>query len=344
MPGKRPIQKDVARLAGVSTGTVSLVLNNKAGGDVPISHETKQKVLQAAEQLGYTLNPVAQMLARGRNNVIGVFTYENEFPYEQEDRHHPFLIGIEREASRQNYDILLLTNHSGKKGHHIYANGVNRLRLADGAIILGAYPDRGEVKRLIAEDYPFVFIGRREIPGYQINWVVNDYIAASYDAARHLLDLGHRHIGIPVYRPDAEATEDKLAGCQRAIDEVEDSRLHLLADNCLDDPGRLVQQLDHHNITALICHDMHLFGNVFALLESQGIHVPHDVSMVALEDGDGQISCVIPPTYVRLSKQRIGEHAVRILLDRLQEDMERPQQIRIPCDLILGETTKALSG
>ena len=211
--------------------------------------------------------------------------------------------------------------------------------MADGAIILGAYPDRAELKRLIAENYPFVFIGRREIPGYQIDWVVNDYGSASYKATRHLLDLGHRNIGIPNFRPDVEATEDKLIGCQRAVDEEIGSRLSLLADACLSDPKQLVQQIAQLDLTALICHDMHMFSHVMDMLESQNIHIPDDISIVALEDGDGRIPCAVPPTHVRLSKQRIGENAVRILVNRLKGEVDRPQQIRIPCDLIVGETT-----
>ena len=80
MSSKRPTQKDVAKLAHVSRGTVSLVLNNQSGGRVPISEETQQRVLQAAKKLGYAPNPIAQMLARGANRIIGVFTYEPGLP------------------------------------------------------------------------------------------------------------------------------------------------------------------------------------------------------------------------------------------------------------------------
>lgn len=339
MPSKRPTQKDVARLAGVSTGTVSLVLNNKAAGSVPISEETRRKVFQAAEQLGYTLNPLAQMLARGTNNIIAVFTYETDFPYEQEDHHHPFLLGIEREASQQDYDVLLLTNHSHEEGHQIYTGGVNRLRMADGAVLLGVYPDRAELKRLVEEKYPFVFIGRREIPGYQIDWVVNDYITASHNATRHLLDLGHRSLGLIGFRSDTETAEDRLYGCQQALNEEPDAAMILLEENCLTNPAELIQQINTQSVTGLLCHDMHVYHQVMEILKQAGIRVPQDLSLVALEDGDGQVSLERQPTHVRLSKQRIGEHAIRILVNRLKGVTDEPQQVRIPCELIIGDTT-----
>src|SRR5690606_5785524 len=105
MKTKRPTQQDVARLAGVSRGTVSMVINGMTGGRIPISEETRRKVLDAMEQLGYAPNPAAQILAGGRNRLIGVFTYEPFFPYEQDNFYYPFLLGIERQASYEGYNL-----------------------------------------------------------------------------------------------------------------------------------------------------------------------------------------------------------------------------------------------
>ena len=162
---KRPRIKDVARVAGVSEGTVSVVLNDRVGENVRVSEKTQQKIWDAVSELGYVANPVAQNLAGGQNHIIAVFTFEAIFPIDVSSFYYPFLIGIELEADRQGYDLLLITGStdsvSGKR--RIYENNVNRLSRADGAILLG-HGDKQEVYRLLDEDFPFVYVGRRASP------------------------------------------------------------------------------------------------------------------------------------------------------------------------------------
>jgi len=84
MKSKRPTQADVAQRAGVCRGTVSLVLN-QSEGRVPISQETRERMLAAANTLGYLPNPVAQMLARGRNSIISFCAFDEAFPHTPAD-------------------------------------------------------------------------------------------------------------------------------------------------------------------------------------------------------------------------------------------------------------------
>ena len=342
MSSKRPTQKDVAKLAHVSRGTVSLVLNNQSGGRVPISEETQQRVLHAAKELGYAPNPVAQMLARGTNRIIGVFTYERDFPYEEEADHHPYLIGIEHEASQQDYNVLLFTRHRTTGQHHIYNESMNSLRLADGAILLGSSPDRDELKRLAREDYSFVYIGRREVPGCDIDWVVGDYAAGSYEATRHLIELGHRRLGFVGYTPDTEASHDKLTGCQQAADETEGAELIVLPDVDLTQPDQLKSILNQHNVTALICREMWIFSSVLRLLEEIPVRLPEDISMLSLTAGNAGIMSTHQPTQLRIHRREIGKLAVRTLIARLDGTAQAPKQIRVPCELVIGNTTASI--
>ncbi|HEX2037918.1 MAG TPA: LacI family DNA-binding transcriptional regulator, partial [Chloroflexota bacterium] len=217
---RRPTQEDVARLAGVSRATVSLVLNGRTAGRVAISEKTRERVWRALRQVGYAPNAAAQMLARGRNQLLGIFTYEAEFPYEAGNLYYAFLLGIEREASRRGFNCLLFTrNRANPGGRHgggagIYHGDVNTLSLADGSILLGASPDRDELRRLYEERYPFVYIGRREVAGCEIEWVVNDYAAGCEAAVRHLVSLGHRKVALTGGDRKAEAYRDRLAGCR----------------------------------------------------------------------------------------------------------------------------------
>jgi LacI family transcriptional regulator len=101
---KRPTQVDVARVAGVSRATVSYVLNGQTDGRVPISGETRQRVLRAIAELGYEPDARAQSLRSGGTRTIGLIIPNIRNPHFWE-----FAEGVEREARGQNY-LLLLSN------------------------------------------------------------------------------------------------------------------------------------------------------------------------------------------------------------------------------------------
>lgn len=339
MPARRPTQADVARLAGVSRSTVSIVLNGSDGGRIRISPGTRQRVLDSLRKLGYAPNAAAQMLARGRNQLIGVFTYEPYFPYEAEDFYYPFLLGIEREASRQGYNLLLVTRNRIAGRYSIYQDGTNSLSLADGAILLGPHPDRAELCRLAAEGYPFVYIGRREVPGCAIDWVASDYTAASRVATRHLLDLGHRRLALAARDANTEAYVDKRAGCVQAIDGVSDAVLWELSPDGLTTPDQLRDELGGHGVTALICADSATLQTVGPFLRALSIRIPEELSLVLLTDGQADLLPGVRLTEVRLNRPIVGETAVRLLIDRLNGTAAGPQHARVPCDFVVGDTT-----
>jgi len=339
MAGKRTTQADVARLAGVSRATVSLVLNPGSSSRVPISDETRQRVLRAVHELGYTPNPVAQMLAGGRNNLIGVFVYLREFPIEQQDFFYYYLLGIERGAQAANYNLVLFTGSPTPGNRHIYLNGQNSLNLAAGSILLGGEPDRDELCNLMQEGYPFVYIGRREVSGCQIDWVTNDYKQGSFEAARHLIDLGHKQIGIVGLQIHLESHVDRLAGCQMAADQAGDVTLTVLDVDERSRPGCLLQAIRSQGITALICHDDHSIEAVTPILDGAGFRAPGDLSVVLLSPADHVGNTLQNPTRVEFDRAAVGEAAVHMLVARLKGGCVGPQQLVLPCTFVVGSTT-----
>ncbi len=339
MSNRTPKQADVAKLAGVSTGTVSRVMNGKHDHGIPISEDTRQRVLEAAAQLGYTANPVAQMLARGQNNLIGVFTYEATFPSEQADVFFPYLLGVQEEAGKQGFDVLLFT-HSQQGGvKEIYENGANSLRLADGSVLLGVHPDYQELERLLDEGYPFVFIGRRTLSGYDLDWVVNDYAAGSETATLHLLNLGHRRIGLIQGHPEHIHIQDMRHGCQRAVSRFADAQLFEMKSDTLD-PETLNQMIETHHLTALICTERGAYEQLMFSLSQLGFQLPADMSVITLDpiDRDGGIH---EATRLWLDRHSVGREAVRLLIERLANPAIPAQHILVPCVFEVGKTTAA---
>ncbi len=337
MSNRTPKQADVAKLAGVSTGTVSRVMNGKSGRGIPISEDTRQRVLDAAAQIGYTANPVAQMLARGQNDLIGVFTYEATFPSEQADVFFPYLLGIQEEAGRQGYDVLLFTHSQPGTVKEIYENGANSLRLADGSVLLGVHPDYEELKRLLDEGYPFIFIGRRSLSGYDLDWVVNDYVTGSEEATRHLLDLGHRRMGIVQGHPELIHSQDMLRGSRLAVSKFDDAQLFEMASDMLN-PEAISRAIENQRLTALISADRGNFEQLMFSLSQLGFRVPKDISVIALDsiDQDGGIH---EATRLWLDRHSVGTEAVRLLIERLAHPGQSAQHILVPCIFTVGKTT-----
>lgn len=339
MASRRPTQSDVARLAGVSRGTVSLVLNERTNGPVPISDATRDKVLAAARQLGYAPNPVAQMLVHGSNRLIGIFSYETVFPYDKNDFFFPYLSGIQQEASEQDFNVLLFTRNHNRSKPHIYHNGMNMLRLADGSILLGANPDRGELRQLVEEGYPFVYIGRREVPGCEISWVANDYKHGSAQATRHLLELGHERLGFVGPEPSFEPQEDKLAGCRQTLMETGRGELVVLPE-CPPEAGEvLIHAIETHHLTALLCDSHKTFIESLHILQKHGLSVPDDCSVVCLTTVEHSQPFQLKPTFVQLNRHMLGITATQLLTRQIAGDNTPPHQAIIPCELVIGETT-----
>lgn len=336
MKSKRPTQTDVAQRAGVSRGTVSLVLN-QTEGRVPISRETQERVLAAAKALGYSPNPVAQMLARGRNYIIGFFTFDDTFPYTTADFYNPYLVGVEREAGTQGYNVLLFTRNQVKTPREIYRDGMNSLLLADGVILIGNDPDSTILRQLANEDYPFVLLGTCDMPHNEFDSVESDHEPASYEAVHHLLELGHRQLGFLVEDLGLSHHRERLAGSERAAGEVSDAQLTRLTKQDLATVEAFQAKIQPNDITALICADRSLFMPLINLIQEIPLKIPENLSLVFLSDTWGVP--FINPTRVRLNRDQAGQVAVQRLVKRLEGDLSGYQQIRIPCEFIIGTTT-----
>ncbi len=334
---KRPTQEDVARLAGVSRGTVSLVLNN-VQSRVVISRETRERVIAAARELQYSPNPVAQMLARGTNRIIGFFTFEDTFPFSPADFYYPYLLGIQREAGKQDYNVILFTRNQGTLSRRIFTDGMNSLRLADGVVLVGNYPDPAELRRLADEDYPFVLIGRCSLPQDAIDTVVNDHTPASYQATQHLIQLNHRRLGFLVDDLNLEHHQERLTGCQRAVQEAGNVELTILNRHDLQSQAHLLTALRRNKITALICGDRTLSTPALRLIQRLQLHIPEDLSLIFLVSSTWKLPFA-NPTRVSFNPELVGRVAVQRLVKRITGSIDSYQQLRVPCKFIAGETT-----
>ncbi len=331
----RLTQRDIARLAGVSQPTVSLVLNNRADATARIPDETRERVLRVIRETGYVADPAARQLVRRRNRLLGVFTYEPVFPSSQADFYTPFLLGIEETAEALGYDLLLFTSAPVNSGRRKIFHDNNRLRLADGCLILGRVQDANELERLLAENYPFVTIGRRESDADAMAYVGADYATATGLLVDRAIELGHRKLAYvgPFY--DVESSIDRFDGFASAASK---KQISFSREQVRDrSPSDILDALMRAGVTAAFFEEMADAAAALQIALARGLSVPGDLSFVALGDPTRPIATDLDLTSFRIPRVEMGRRAVTLLAELLDGD-NVDRQLLLPCEPIGGPT------
>ena len=339
---RRPRQIDVARLAKVSPAVVSVVVNGRTDTGIRVSAETERRVQEAIRALGYTPNQLAASLARGESRMLGVFTFEPVFPDRTGGFYFPFLVGIEEEAEAQGYDLLLFTSASidGDR-RRLYRDGVNRLQLADGAVLMGREEDKGEIRALAEDGYPFVYVGRRVIPGAEISYVGAEYARATGDIVRHLAEFGHRRMAYVGDPAPAQAEQDREHGFRDALAGLAANATEpcVWRPQAEDATSTVLDAALRAGITAILAETEAIAERLSAECRARGLDVPEDLSMAVLGAPSRSDELPIAWTTFRIPRADMGRHAVRLLLQVLAADRSEPTRIMLPCTFVPGEST-----
>ncbi|ADB35359.1 transcriptional regulator, LacI family [Kribbella flavida DSM 17836] len=349
----RLTQRDIARLARVSQTTVSLVLNNRSDASARIPAETRDRVLKVIRETGYVADPLARRLLQQRNQILGVFTYESVFPSASADFYHPFLSGIEQCAEERGCDLLLFTSAPVTDGRRRIFHENNRLRLADGALLLGRRIPAEELTRLVAENYPFVSVGRRDTPE-PVPYVGADYVTATATVTAKALALGHERVAFVGPGEGAESSADRLLGFRR----IAPRGLHIApgeraagspadagpgapaADRGLSD---VLTRLLDADVTAVFVEDLADADALAAAARTRGLRVPGDLSVVALGDASRPVPSDVDYSGFHIPRKEMGRQAVGLLEAILSGETAAPQQL-LPCELVEGSTLAAPEG
>ncbi len=331
---KRLTQNDIAKLAGVSQATVSLVLNGAPTALARIPAETRERVQAVIRTTGYVADPIARRMAKGLNRILGVFTYEPAFPSAQADFFTPFLLGIEEEAQQQNYDLLLLTSAGVGNNRKIFSEN-NRLRIADGCLVLGREFDRKELARLVAEDYPFVAIGRRDEAGGPVPYVGGDYAAGTRKLVEAAVSLGHSKLAYIGPKGPAESIADRWRGFGSALEEGGELALHVDAVN--RPAEEILDGIVASGATAAFFIELADAVRVEAAARERGLSVPQDFSMVVLGSHIRAGRSPVRFTSYDIPREEMGRQATAMLVNRI-ETGSAGSQILLTCEPVEGET------
>lgn len=352
VPTKRPTQTDVARLAGVSRATVSYVLNGLADGRVPISKETRERVMKAIEELGYEPDARAQALRSGSTQTIGLIL---------PDIHNPHFWqiadGVEQELRASEYHLLLSSAALNPKYEDDIFKVLTRRRI-DGLILIGAplFQSEGVQKilsQLLKQRFPIAKIG--EDP--TIDCVASNYQAATQEAMAYLLSLRHQRIGL-IYgvRPpwDDHGGEDlpiDLAGgtdrlwpyrdCLQAAGMPVDPALIFTCGTTIEDGYQAalhLLKLPSKPTALLVINDLLAIGALRAASDL-GLRIPEDLSVIGYDDIP--LASYLMPRLTTSSKDmvKVGQEAAKMLLARIREPDRPHQRVDVQARFIIREST-----
>ncbi len=319
--------REIAEASGVSYATVSVVLNGKTNGSIRVSDKTRQKIQDTALELGYIPNQAARTLKGQRKDLIAVFTYEKVFPVNVNNEFYPFFAGIEEEAEKLGFDLLILNKRPGRE--ELMLDTVSRIFSADGAIMLGIDRDDEVIRYLLQHNFPLVFTGRRNLDREETNWVTLDYRMGISDILGHLSNRGFDQI-LYISREGKkwEPEEDRERfvkeeaakyGFTNVLSCTADSRHPLLPGV---DSSRTCLIFDHLATANLFKEE----------LNSTSAGSPLEYAVFE-DDWSGEFQ-----DWTRLSDERVelGRETVRLLVDILEQKQTPPVQKTIPVTAVIG--------
>jgi LacI family transcriptional regulator, galactose operon repressor len=330
--------KDIANEVGVSTTTVSFVLNGKAK-EKRISEDLKNEILKIASRLNYRPNQIARGLRTGQTHTLGLIV---------EDISNPFFANlakvVEEEADKFGYTVMFCcTENSEAKASSL----INMLkhRQMDGFIITPTPGMEEDIRKLTLERRPLVLIDRY-FPGLDSSYVTVDNFKGAYDATRYLINKGYKKIGLITLESAQVQMEKRHEGYFSAL---RDSGIEVSENMILGVP----YDLDKDTVVSLISEHIRKnkpdslffttnYLGVFGLesLRVSGIKLPGEMGMICFDDNDlfrlgsPSVSVVAQPIDL------IGREAVTSLLHQLKHkgtDEPLPKKILEP-HLIQRET------
>ncbi|MEZ4605779.1 MAG: LacI family DNA-binding transcriptional regulator [Deinococcales bacterium] len=336
---KRVTRQAVAKYAGVSTATVSYVLNG-LGDANHISAETQNRVREAISTLNYVRNVSARRLAMGKTHVISIVTDNKSVNYPINATLHRIQQGVSEVCAKRGYHSMV---------HGVYDNHWNLIKedlalshRVDGIIVINPPSEHQVIQELMEDNFPIVTLGSARAPhSYSVN--IDNFNSARI-ATQHLIDKGHQRIAhISYSEPDLTDVVERMAGYQIAIKEanLEPYRLIRHAEYSFGSAFAIMNELlslkdrpsaifAGNDITAIGC---------MSAIRKRGFSIPEDIAIVGFDDIPISAYLSPPLTTIQLDGEKQGTLAANILLDLIESRTPEQKTILLESPLILRDST-----
>ena len=345
---KRVTISDVAKKAGVSTGTVSAVINNRP----TVREETRQHVAAVIQELGYQPSPSARVLgaAQAANNMhqksVGLIVKELDSPF-----YADLIMGVRSLLTERGYITFVCSSEGDYEEEGSLIASI-RNHFVTGIILAPIVHARADLTHLFMlkqANYPFVLF--EGVPGLQVNVVAIDNVAASQQAVSYLIESGHErimHVAGPSY---TSHSRERVLGVQKAFSH---SRLVYTDDIIVHAGARLEDgyqaglkvfkdRPEAERPTAVTCFNDLIAMGVMRALTELGLRVPEDVSVIGFDDIQSAAYLSVPLTTIQQPTHAMGRKAAELLITQIEADEAMPpQRITLEATLVVRGSTRAL--
>jgi len=328
--------EDVAKKAGVSRSTVSRVVN----GYDNISDNVRNRVLKVIEETGYHPHAAARALASQRTRIIGLIL-PHSVSMLFTDPYYPHLLKGISHACNQNQYTLAFFLFSSEEDEKINFNSIPSNGLLDGVLVQSDHLGKQRIiNYLLDTKLPHVVIGRPRQPD-KVSFVDVDNRNGAKEAVTHLIHLGYQRISTITGPLQSTVGIDRRNGYIDALYEQD-----VCVDPELIEEGDFTEQGGYNAMQRLIskksdavfvASDMMAFGAIRAIKE-HGLNIPEDIAVVGFDDIPLTTLTNVELTTIHQPVSKLGEQAVRLLLNIIESGDETPQNIIMETNLVTRST------
>lgn len=336
---KRVTMRQIAARARVSVGTVSHVINNSAG----VREEVRKRVLDAIERLGYQPSLLARGLRRNQTTILGMIIPDISNPF------FPLVVrGVEDIAYQNSYHLMLCNTDNDAQKEQVYFDELRAYRMAGLIVIPSADSRLVPMAAASGGEIPVICLDRCP-EGWKGDTVTVDNAEGAYQAARYLLELGHRRIATIAGQLHVTSGVERLKGFKRALREagvsiapeyIQEGRFDRLSGY---EKGLMLLQFSPRPTAIVAANDLVALG-VLAALREMGLRCPEDVSLVGFDDQE--IASFTNPalTTVAQPAYQMGARAAALLFERLRGEDVPTQQVVMKATLRVRDSAAAPGG
>ncbi|HUN50707.1 MAG TPA: LacI family DNA-binding transcriptional regulator [Candidatus Sulfotelmatobacter sp.] len=318
----------MSKAAGVSATTVSRYLNRT----MRLPEETARRIDQAVAALQYAPDPLARSFSRGRSETIGLVLPEIDNPFFAR-----LAASVEAAAAARGYGVLLCATLNRLEREFDYIRRLDRNHV-DGMLFVTNHPDDGRLRAAVAGMPRFVLIDE-DIAGADLPGVFSDNAQGARDAARLLIEAGHRKLAMLSGPTGLMSAEERKAGFLSAIRDAGPGceAVAVIDGAYTAEAGAAAAETllrTHPEVTAIFVGSDEIFLGLLPCLRRRGLRIGTDISVVTCDDVEPLALFDPPITAVRQNVAAIGAAAFDIVMHEIAGTAAPERRLRIPMEVI----------
>jgi LacI family transcriptional regulator len=329
---------DVAREAGVSYGTVSRVINDSPN----VKPETRERVKEVIDRMGFVGNRSARSLVSGRSHVIGLLIPDLGTAYIGE-----IIRGVDFEMENAQYNLMLYTTHRRETKESGYITSLIQSGV-DGVILILPRNPAIYMEKLRDLQFPYVLVDHQGIDDQGPAVGATNYQGA-FDATEYLISLGHQKIAFITGSMDLGCSQERLAGYKASLGKhsIAIKSEWIIEGDFEQSTGyvgaKVLISLTDKPTAIFASNDMMAFG-VMNAVRDMGLKIPGDISVIGFDDIFQSSQTMPGLTTVHQPLEQMGRKATRLLIEMMSEGVIKTGKVELPTHLVLRDSCREVEG